>query len=665
MILRTKRNICLLLLVVMVAAMAIQAIPAMAEESSLKNVALGCSYTSSAPYTVDADKYIEKGEDNYRIKKGNELTDGKKGTSGYGSEWYAFYNTATYTVTIDLGSVTNELVRVSGEFREDTAASVSLPTSVKVSGSQDGTSFTDLGEMIDLSSGNNSNHDFRLDLPDGTSARYIRLTIGKGSGMFVFLSEVEVFTGYIEELSFRTEDVYISEDGTLRGIPAETSAEDFLAMLNTAAGVTLLNANGEEKTDALMATGDMVEKRGQSGEPHRYTVVVLGDINGDGMADAVDYLLVKRSVLETYTITGVALIAADVQPDGTIDATDYLLLKRHVLGTFNIYDTKPEVEKDGRGDVTEEFKDMDTSDAIETIERYPMTLQRSAESTYTMTCETYGGTLLLTLYRTKWGTYNLGKWQLTDEGKTHVFIAGATDWEYVYRVAPSAGAGVVWSGGNHSNEKMRSLAFYNGVTDEEISLSVGESVAVENLKIVEETTLYWDPAGDDGKYDYEEDNRYCNAVRTYTIVGPQIRLAVDYSYMKDAYYDLSYTCMFPIQKQYGLYCAFLDGEENLLSVVETLKKGDPSYNGAMYKGNAAERCIMWGYDGMEKYKFDVRVLTPETSTNNFNNPDKTFFWDMNTTTNKLYFSKFPSGSGKEKVAAGSEIHTECQWTFYE
>ena len=41
------------------------------------------------------------------------------------------------------------------------------------------------------------------------------------------------------------------------------------------------------------------------------------------------------------------------------------------------------------------------------------------------------------------------------------------------------------------------------------------------------------------------------------------------------------------------------------------------------------------------------------------------FSDMNAGINKLYFSKFPSGSGKEKVAAGPEIHTECQWTFYQ
>ena len=181
---------------------------------------------------------------------------------------------------------------------------------------------------------------------------------------------------------------------------------------------------------------------------------------------------------------------------------------------------------------------------------------------------------------------------------------------------------------------------------------------ITNLKIVEETSLYWGDAANG----YSEDEHYADAVRTYTIVGPQISLAVDYKYVKDAYYyDASYTCMFPINKKYGLYCAFLDGEE-LLHVAETFKVGDPSYNGKFHGNAASDRCIMWGYDGMEKYKFDVRVLTPETSTNNFNNTMKVAFWDMNAGSNKLYFSKY--GSTREKVATGTEIHTECMWTFY-
>lgn len=641
----------------MAVAMTVQALPAHAAESGLTNLARGCSYTSPAPYTTDVDK----NPGTYREKKGNELTDGVKASSLIGPEWYAFNGASTYTVTVDLGSVKSGLARVAGEFCEKNDYAIYLPSKVAVSVSNDGSSFTDVGEAKDTTKAGEYYHNYQLDLPDGISARYVRLVITAG-GAFTFLSEVEVFSGYIGDLSFRNEDVYTETDGTIRGVVSNTTVASFLAMLNTSSGVTIRSADGKEKTEGLIGTGDTVEKRQTSGNPLRWTVIILGDLTGDGMADGVDYMQLKRSVLGTYTLTGAFIPAADVDRDGTTNAVDYINLKRHVLGTFNIYEKPKEVVKDGRGDVTSEFKDMDTTDSIETLITYPMTIKRTAEGTYTMSCEIYGGTLTLNLGRTGWGTFNLGRWQLVDGSGTQTFVTGGTDWEYVYRVAPSAGAGVVWSGGNHANEKMRSLKFYNGKTGAEIALAVGESASVDALKIVEETTLYWDPAGDDGKYNYAEEYKYCNAVRTYTIVGPQIRLSVDYTYLKDAYYDLSYTCMFPIEKKYGLYCAFLDGKEKLLSVIETLKTGKADYSGAMYKGNAAERCIMWGYDGREKYKFDVRVLTPATSCNNFNNTDKTFFWDMNTGTNKLYFSKW---GNKDKVEAGTQIHTECQWTFYE
>jgi hypothetical protein len=205
---------------------------------------------------------------------------------------------------------------------------------------------------------------------------------------------------------------------------------------------------------------------------------------------------------------------------------------------------------------------------------------------------------------------------------------------------------------------MTSLKFYDGTTNKEITLNVGQTASVKNLKIVETTKLYWGDAADG----YSENEHYANAVRNYTIVGPQIKLAVDYEYVKDAYYDLSYTCMFPISKKYGLYCAFMN-DEDLLFVAETLKTGAADYSGKQYSGNAATRCVIWGYGGREKYKFDVRVLTPETSCNNYTNKFKVSFWDMNTSSNKLYFSKW-EGNAQDKMTAGATVHTECMWTFY-
>ena len=140
-----------------------------------------------------------------------------------------------------------------------------------------------------------------------------------------------------------------------------------------------------------------------------------------------------------------------------------------------------------------------------------------------------------------------------------------------------------------------------------------------------------------------------------------IKLNVDYKYVKDAYHYLSYTCMFPIDKKYGLYCDMIDKDGNKVKTVETLKVGKADYSGPMNSGNAATRALIYGYTD-ERYSFDVRVNTYADSLENQTNKFKTAFWDMNTSSNKLYFSKFDD-SKASKIDAGTELHTECIWQF--
>lgn len=61
----------------------------------------------------------------------------------------------------------------------------------------------------------------------------------------------------------------------------------------------------------------------------------LGDVSGDGKADARDYMMVKRYVLGMYAL-GTREQYADLDRDGRVNARDYLMLKRHVLGSYTI-----------------------------------------------------------------------------------------------------------------------------------------------------------------------------------------------------------------------------------------------------------------------------------------------------------------------------------------
>ena len=640
-----------------------------AEESALKNVALGCTYTGTAPYTIDADKYA--GKDNYRLIDGKELTDGVKGsTSKYGTTWYALYNKAKFDITLDLGKTTDGIVKIVSEWEKEEGASIYLPPSVIYSGSHDNKTWTELGkaEVIEKST---VLYDYSLTLPKEGSYRYIRLDIEKGTGMFCFVSEVEVFTGTINEIEFARGATSFFKDDQILGTHANVKLADFLATLNTVSGVTVKDSKGKEKTTGFAATGDVLTKKTDKGDKS-FTVVIDGDVTSDGKVDAQDYMVVKSHVLKKIELKGASYTAGNCNGDKKIDAMDYMQIKSHVLKKTDLYSKYPPINPepdpepepaDGRGDVIAEYKDMDVTDNIKTLTEWEMTFKHTDANTYTMTCKVDGGDLTLTFISRPWGTYNLGAWSYKDAKGTHKFATGSTDMEYVYRVRKNDKSGYVWSGGNHGNEKMLELKFYNE-KNEELNLAVGESANIKLLHIVEKTQLYNLPDNYDKLFDHDDQYYYANAVRTYDIVGPQIRLAVDYKYVKDTAYLKSYTCMMPIEKKLGLYCAGIDKDGKLAFVYETTKNGiKPDYSGTTWQGKAAVRCIIFGYGSEAPYRLDVRVLTPDTSTDN--NKSKLMFWDMNAGSNKLYFSKYDdSDYSKGQVAKDTEIHMECQWTYF-
>jgi len=67
------------------------------------------------------------------------------------------------------------------------------------------------------------------------------------------------------------------------------------------------------------------------------SAVVLGDINGDGKVATVDYMMVKRNIINLYEFSDVQFFAADVNNDNSIRTTDYMKIKRHIAGSFILY----------------------------------------------------------------------------------------------------------------------------------------------------------------------------------------------------------------------------------------------------------------------------------------------------------------------------------------
>ena len=92
----------------------------------------------------------------------------------------------------------------------------------------------------------------------------------------------------------------------------------------------------EEKNLQLLAEMEAAAIARYAGLEKQETYLV-GDVNGDGKINAVDYAMLKRIVLGTYRIKDDRMKQrADVNGDGKINSTDYAMLKRMVLGTYEL-----------------------------------------------------------------------------------------------------------------------------------------------------------------------------------------------------------------------------------------------------------------------------------------------------------------------------------------
>lgn len=61
------------------------------------------------------------------------------------------------------------------------------------------------------------------------------------------------------------------------------------------------------------------------------TKYTLGDVNGDGLVDEFDYMLIKSAVMGRYELSEEQEQLADMNDDGEIDVFDCLLVKRIVM----------------------------------------------------------------------------------------------------------------------------------------------------------------------------------------------------------------------------------------------------------------------------------------------------------------------------------------------
>lgn len=93
--------------------------------------------------------------------------------------------------------------------------------------------------------------------------------------------------------------------------------------------VIVKKADGTQVTNATLATG-MQMTITTNGSTVNYTIVIRGDVNGDGKLSAVDYVKVRNYLDGASSLSGAYLKSADTSGDGKTSALDYVKLRNHL-----------------------------------------------------------------------------------------------------------------------------------------------------------------------------------------------------------------------------------------------------------------------------------------------------------------------------------------------
>lgn len=177
-------------------------------------------------------------------------------------------------------------------------------------------------------------------LKDGNNEIKITATAAYGNKQEYIIN---VFRPYPEATSDveHIKTSYILEGDYLWGVEPCTSVAKFLSGYTVVENmrVRVINTEGIEVKEGNIGTGFVIKT-----PLSQYTVVILGDTDGDGEITVFDVIDVKRLVLGLITANEPVMLAADSERDGVIDVFDLILEKRHVLDLLKIEQPQGELK---------------------------------------------------------------------------------------------------------------------------------------------------------------------------------------------------------------------------------------------------------------------------------------------------------------------------------
>ena len=130
-----------------------------------------------------------------------------------------------------------------------------------------------------------------------------------------------------------TSQKYIIGDTEITRIPPKTTVREFRKNIEANCDVVITDKNGNVLAeDDIIKTGMTLK----GGKTLQYTMIVIGDITGNGEIDITDLAKAKLHIIDIERLTGIYLKAADVDANNEIDVKDIAQMKLVLIGLMEI-----------------------------------------------------------------------------------------------------------------------------------------------------------------------------------------------------------------------------------------------------------------------------------------------------------------------------------------
>jgi hypothetical protein len=141
----------------------------------------------------------------------------------------------------------------------------------------------------------------------------------------------------LEKIELVAEHEYSLEESFVFGVKNRTSVQTLLSQFKNEE-LEVTDCDGNVITDAaIVGTGTQVKLYQDDQVIDAVTVVVPGDVDGNGIVDTTDYMRVKATLRDTFTFDDAQTKAADVDNTGMVSTTDYMHIKAYFLGNHDLF----------------------------------------------------------------------------------------------------------------------------------------------------------------------------------------------------------------------------------------------------------------------------------------------------------------------------------------